>query len=41
VYPAVLDELVPAACHVTDRYAYNLVESITPGSRPGCGPCEA
>jgi len=27
IYPAVLDELVPGACHVTDQYANNRVES--------------
>ncbi len=27
VYPTVLDELLPDACHVTDRYANNRVES--------------
>jgi transposase, IS6 family len=27
VYPAVLEELVPAAWHRTDRYANNLVEA--------------
>ena len=26
-YPRVLDELLPAACHVTDRYANNLIEA--------------
>lgn len=26
-YPRVLDELVPAACHITEQYANNLVEA--------------
>ena len=26
-YPRVLDELVPAACHVTEQYANNSIES--------------
>ena len=26
-YPRVLDELVPAACHVTERYANNAIEA--------------
>jgi transposase, IS6 family len=26
-YPRVLDELLPAACHVTERYATNAVEA--------------
>jgi transposase, IS6 family len=26
-YPRVLDELVPAACHVTERYANNSIEA--------------
>ena len=26
-YPRVLDELVPAACHVTEQYANNAIES--------------
>ena len=27
VYPRLVDELAPAACHVTDRYANNVVEA--------------
>ena len=27
VYPRVLDELLPEACHVTDRYANNRIET--------------
>jgi len=27
VYPRVLDELVPAARHITEQYANNLIES--------------
>jgi transposase, IS6 family len=27
VYPRVLDELLPGACHVTDRYANNRIEA--------------
>ena len=27
VYPRVIDELVPATCHVTDRYANNRIEA--------------
>lgn len=26
-YPRVLDELVPAACHITDQYGINLIEA--------------
>jgi IS6 family transposase len=27
-YPRVLDELVPAACHVTEQYGNNPIESV-------------
>jgi transposase-like protein len=27
-YPRVLDELVPAACHLTDQYGNNLIEAV-------------
>jgi transposase, IS6 family len=37
-YPRVLDELLPAACHVGEQYASN---PITAGSRHGCGRCAA
>jgi len=40
VYPRVLDESVPDACHVVERYANNPIEPTTAGSRPGCGRCE-
>ena len=44
-YPRVLDELVPAAQHVTVRYANNRVEAdngqLKASSRLGLGPCAA
>jgi len=36
-YPLVLEELLPAAWHRTDRYANNGWKPITPGSRRGFG----
>jgi transposase, IS6 family len=27
-YPRVLDELVPAACHLTEQYGNNLIEAV-------------
>ena len=43
VYPTVLDEVLPDACHITDRHANNRVESdhAMPGSKPGSGRCGA
>jgi transposase-like protein len=38
-YPRVLEELVPAACHLTEQYTNNPSKPITVGSRPGCGRC--
>jgi IS6 family transposase len=40
-YPRVLDELLPAACHIMEQYANNPIEPITGGSGPGCGRCAA
>jgi len=40
-YPLVLEELLPAAWHRTDRYANNRVEADTADSRRGCGRCVA
>jgi IS6 family transposase len=37
--PRIIEELVPAARHVTERYANNVVEADTDGSRRGCGRC--
>ena len=38
-YPRVIDELLPAACHVTEQYANNPSNPIMDGSRPGYGRC--
>jgi transposase-like protein len=38
-YPRALDELAPAACHITEQYANNPIEPIMDGSRLGCGRC--
>jgi transposase-like protein len=39
VYPAVLEELLPAAWHRTDRYANNRSSATTAASRRDCGRC--
>ena len=36
-YPRVLDELVPAACHVTEQYATD--EIVNPSGIDGMGVC--
>jgi transposase-like protein len=41
VYPAVLEELLPATWHRTDRYANNRVECDHGRLRRGCGRCAA
>ena len=41
VYPRVLDELVPAAQHVTVPYANNRVEADHGRFKAGCDPCAA
>jgi transposase-like protein len=38
-YPRVIEELTPAACHVTEQYANNPVEPIMAPEGPGCGRC--
>jgi transposase-like protein len=40
-YLVVLEELLPAAWHSTDRYANHHSRPITDASRPGCGRCAA
>jgi transposase, IS6 family len=40
-YPVVLDDLLPAAWHRTDKYANNRVEATTAISRRGRDQCEA
>ena len=40
-YPRVLDELLPAAQHITVRYANNRVEADHSRLRHGYGPCAA
>jgi IS6 family transposase len=37
--PRIIEELVPAARHVTERYAKNVVEADADGSRRGSGRC--
>jgi hypothetical protein len=37
-YPRVLDELVPAACHVTEQYANNPIEADHGGLKPRLRP---
>jgi transposase-like protein len=38
-YPVVLEEMLPAAWHRTDRYANNGIETNTAGSRQGFDRC--
>ena len=38
-YLQVLDDLLPAAQHVTERYANNPIECDHGRLRPGCGRC--
>jgi IS6 family transposase len=38
-YPRVVDELLPAACHVMERYATIRSSPIVDGSSPDCGQC--
>ena len=40
-YPVVLEELVPAAWHRTDRYANNRIEADHGQSKGKLGPCGA
>jgi transposase-like protein len=40
VYPAVLEELLPAAWHRTDRYANTTSRPTTAASNRGCIRCE-
>jgi transposase-like protein len=37
-YPRVLDELLPAACHVTEQYANNAIEADHGRLKSDCGP---
>ena len=39
VYPSVLDELLPAAQHSTERYRNNRIESDHADSNGGSGRC--
>jgi transposase, IS6 family len=38
-YPRVLDELIPAACHVTEQYGNNPIESDHGRRNPDCERC--
>lgn len=38
-YPRVLDELLPAACHVMEQYANNAIEADHGRLKSGCGQC--
>jgi IS6 family transposase len=40
VYPRVIDDLVPGAGHVLERYANNVIEADhAAGSKPACDRC--
>lgn len=40
-YPRVLDELIPSALHITERYVNNRVEAAHGRLSRGCGRCAA
>ncbi len=40
-YPRVIEELIPAACHIIEQYANNVVEADHSRLKPGSGRCTA